>query len=93
LTAACDVAALAAAAFGREIVPLPAVTAFFQLVIGVSVNLAAWGYLFLRARADPPAVPFSVHNFFLLGVRALLWIFRLVGIWWIWKGASFFFSL
>jgi hypothetical protein len=29
-----------------------------------------------------------VHNFFLLGLRPLLWIFRLVGLWWIWKGAA-----
>lgn len=88
---------LAAAAFGREIAPLPAlpalpvVTALFQLVIGVTVNLAAFGYLLIRERA-PVEVPFPVHNFFLLGVRALLWVFRLVGIWWIWKGLSYFFG-
>jgi hypothetical protein len=81
--------ALAAAAFGREIVPLPTVTALFQLVIGIAVNLAAFGYLLVRERS-PLAVPFPVHNFFLLGVRALLWVFRLVGIWWIWKGLSYF---
>lgn len=84
--------ALAAAAFGREIVPLPTVTAFFQLVIGLTVNLAAFGYLLVRERA-PVSVPFPVHNFFLLGVRTLLWIFRLVGIWWIWKGLSYFLAL
>jgi len=85
--------ALAAAAFGREIVPLPAVTAFFQLVIGLTVNLAALGSLFGRAERSTVAVPFPVHNFFLLGVRALLWVFRLVGVWWIWKGLSFFLAL
>lgn len=82
-------ATLAAAAFGREIAPLPTVTALFQLVIGFTVNLAAFGYLLVRERA-PVAVPFPVHNFFLLGVRALLWVFRLVGIWWIWTGLSYF---
>lgn len=82
--------ALAAAAFGREIVPLPAVTAFFQLMIGVTVNLAAFGSLLVRAEPSTVGVPFPVHNFFLLGVRALFWVFRLVGIWWIWKGLSFF---
>jgi hypothetical protein len=85
--------ALAAAALGREIVPLPEMTAFFQLVIGVTVNLAAFGFLFVRNGRSPVAVPFPVHNFFLLGVRALLWIFRLVGIWWIWRGLSFFLAL
>lgn len=84
--------ALAAAALGREIVPLPAVTAFFQLAIGITVNLAALGSLFVRERA-PLEVPFPVHNFFLLGVRTLLWIFRLLGIWWIWKGLAYFLAL
>ena len=81
---------LAFAALAREIVPLPEVTAFFQLAIGLTVNLAAFGYLFVREERSTLSVPFPVHNFFLLGVRALLWIFRLVGIWWIWKGLSFF---
>jgi hypothetical protein len=81
--------ALLATALGRT-VPLPAATALFQLIVGIMVNTAALGYLFLRPRAEPIPVPFPVHNFFLLGVRILLWIFRLVGIWWIWKGLSFF---
>ena len=84
-------ATLAAAAAGRS-VPLAGVTAFFQLAIGVTVNVAALAY---RFTPEPPpgaalAVPFPVHNFFLLGVRALLWIFRLVGLWWIWVGARYF---
>jgi hypothetical protein len=79
--------ALAATAAGRQ-VPLDAATALFQLIVGITVNVAALGYLFIRPRV-PAAVPFPVHNFFLLGVRILLWIFRLVGIWWIWKGLSF----
>lgn len=79
---------LAAAAFGLE-PPLEDVTAFFKLVIGVTVNLAALGYLFGPERS-PSSVPFPVHNFFLLGVRNLLWVFRLVGIWWMWQGARHF---
>ncbi|HBL25544.1 MAG TPA: hypothetical protein DD490_01780 [Acidobacteria bacterium] len=85
--------ALAAAALGREILPLPAATSFFQLAIGLTVHLAAAGSLFVRAGAEPPTVTFPVHNFFLLGVRTLLWIFRLVGLWWIWAGGTFFFPL
>jgi len=81
-------ATLAAAAFGFE-PPLEEVTAFFKLAVGITVNLAAWGYLSARDRS-PAAVPFPVHNFFLLGVRNLLWVFRLVGIWWIWQGISYF---
>ena len=80
--------ALALTAAGLT-VRLDAATALFQLVVGITVNTAALGYLLASPRA-PLAVPFPVHNFFLLGVRLLLWIFRLVGIWWIWQGLSFF---
>lgn len=81
-------ATLAAAAFGLE-PPVEDVTAFFKLAVGLTVNLAALGYLFVRGRS-PAAIPFPVHNFFLLGVRNLLWVFRLVGIWWIWQGLRWF---
>jgi hypothetical protein len=85
-------AALAAAAGGHPR-SLPGVTALFQLAVGVTVSAAAWGYLLLPAAPGAPApvaVPFPVHNFFLLGVRPLLWIFRLVGAWWIVRGLGFF---
>lgn len=80
-------AALAASAAGQR-APVPFATAWFKLVIGVTVNLAAFGYLASREQA-PLSVPFPVHNFFLLGVRNLLWVFRLVGLWWIWQGLAF----
>lgn len=81
-------ATLAAAALGRS-APLPEVTALFKLIIGITVNAAAFGYLTMPERSAV-AVPFPVHNFFLLGVRNLLWVFRLIGIWWIWQGLRFF---
>lgn len=77
---------LAADAAGRA-VPINAATNWFKILIGVTVNVAAFGYLAFRERV-PLSVPFPVHNFFLLGIRNLLWIFRLVGIWWIWQGLS-----
>ncbi len=80
-------AALAAAALGRS-GPLPAATALFRLAIGLTVVTASLAYP-LAAERRPPAVPFPVHNFFLLGVRPLLWIFRLVGIWWVVVGGRF----
>jgi hypothetical protein len=86
-------AALAAAAAGAgQPRALAASTALFQLLVGVTVSVAAWGYLLVRSPAEnaPIPVPFPAHNFFLLGVRLLLWIFRLVGAWWIVRGASFF---
>jgi hypothetical protein len=81
-------AALALTALGRP-VPLPAAVAVFQLAVGLTVNAAAWGYLATPGRR-PLESPFPVHNFYLLGVRTLLWIFRLVGIWWIARGLWFF---
>ena len=80
-------ATLAAAALGRPD-PLPAATALFRLAIGLSVVTASLAYP-LAAERRPPAVPYPVHNFFLLGVWPLLWIFRLVGVWWIAAGAGF----
>jgi hypothetical protein len=84
-------AALAAAAAGHPHA-LPAATALFQLLVGLTVSAAAWGCLLTRAPAGSEAlpVPFPAHNFFLLGVRSLLWIFRLVGAWWIVRGVGFF---
>ncbi len=80
--------ALAMDALGRP-APVNSATEFFKLVVGITVNVAAFGYLLARERPSL-SVPFPVHNFFLLGVRNLLWIFRLVGLWWIWQGLSFF---
>ena len=84
-------AALAAATAGHAQRLAPA-TALFQLLVGITVSVAAWGYLLVRPPAGDAAipVPFPAHNFFLLGVRLLLWIFRLVGAWWIYVGSSYF---
>lgn len=80
--------ALAASAAGQP-APVDLATAWFKLVVGVTVNVAALGYLASQEHF-PVSVPFPVHNFFLLGVRNLLWIFRLVGLWWIWQGLASF---
>lgn len=79
--------ALAATALGRE-VPLPRFVAFFQLTIGLTVSLAAWGYRWQPPAASLGPVTFPVHNFFLLGVRTLLWIFRIVGAVWVLRGSG-----
>ena len=81
-------AALAASAAGQP-APVDLATVWFKLVVGVTVNVAALGYL-ASPEHSPAIVPFPVHNFFLLGVRNLLWVFRLVGLWWIWQGAAYF---
>ena len=80
--------ALSAAAFGERS-RLPAATALFQLLIGVTVQAAAIGPR-LGAPRDGARAVFPLHNFTLLGLRNLLWIFRLVGAWWIVRGATYF---
>ena len=80
--------ALVLAATGRE-VPLTSITRAFQLLIGITVSFGAWGYLTSTPKI-PARPPFPVHNFFLLGLRNLLWIFRIVGFWWIVKAGIFF---
>lgn len=57
-------------------------TELFRLAVGLTVNLAALGPT-LGALTGTPRAAFPLHNFTLLGVRNILWIFRLVGIWWI----------
>ncbi len=83
-------AMLAAGAVGLG-APYEVATLLFKLVVGITVNIAAFGYLLMPPVPDrlPTAVPFPIHNFFLLGVRNLLWIFRLVGLWWIWQSLRF----
>lgn len=63
-------------------------TALFRLAVGLTVHLAALGP-WLGAPREQSRAAFPVHNFYLLGIRAILWIFRLVGIWWIVAGGAF----
>ena len=84
-------AALLAAALGEGRWLDPAV-ALFQLAVGITVNVAAFGYLTAKP-AVPVRVPFPAHNFFLLGIRNLLWVLRLVGLWWIVRGAASLFTV
>ncbi|MCB1058434.1 MAG: hypothetical protein KDD11_23270 [Acidobacteria bacterium] len=75
--------ALLATALGLE-VPLSTITSGFQLVVGLTVLFAALGYR-TAGPVKRTRVSFPLHNFYLLGLRNLLWIFRLVGLWWVVK--------
>jgi hypothetical protein len=83
-------AALFVAAAGRE-APVGLATDLFRFVVGLTVNVAALGPFAGPARG--PGVPphraaFPPHNFSLLGVRAILWIFRIVGVYWLWTASG-----
>jgi hypothetical protein len=54
----------------------------FKVVIAFTVVLSSVLYRF-AAKAEPVKAVFPTHNFFLLGIRWILWVFRIVGILWI----------
>ena len=60
----------------------------FQFFIACTVVSISFLYPLAR-EAERPSLPFPIHNLFLLGIRNTLWIFRLVGIWWISFGLYF----
>jgi hypothetical protein len=59
----------------------------FKTIVALTVVLTSLAYRGVRSPAEPLVSPFPLHNFFLLGIRNTLWVFRLVGAWWIIAGA------
>ena len=69
-------------AVGFDLLP-PDVNALqFRVIVAATVLLSSLAY-----RSSPPTVrprsAFPVHNLFLLGIRNTLWVFRIVGAWWL----------
>lgn len=54
----------------------------FKVVIAFTVLSSSFLYK-LGKNVEPVHSVFPVHNFFLLGIRWILWVFRIVGAWWI----------
>ena len=52
----------------------------------MTVVSASLGYLLVREPEERLRCPFPLHNLLLLGIRQTLWIFRIVGAWWIVDG-------
>lgn len=82
-----------AAAAGHQVMPHIIDALIFRVVVAATVVTAAVAPFVLRANgqrrqhdapADAPLVcPFPVHNFALLGLGYTLWVFRIVGAWWL----------
>ena len=74
-------------ALGREVLPHGANALQFRVIVAATVVLVSLVY-----RTSPPAAAarsiFPVHNLFLLGIRNTLWVFRLVGAWWLLAAAA-----
>ena len=58
----------------------------FRMVVAFTVAGTSLAYLMVRRPAQPLGCPFPLHNLFLLGVRNTLWVFRIVGAWWLAAG-------
>jgi hypothetical protein len=88
------VASLASAA-GWPLLAHGTNTLIFRVVVAATVVLASL-LPFYPTSVDrgprsaspdsPPRCPFPLHNLFLLGIRNVLWVFRLVGAWWLIDG-------
>jgi hypothetical protein len=80
-------ASLAAAA-GRPLLPHATNAFVFRVVVAgtvVSASIAPFAFAF-SAPEPPLRCPFPLHNLFLLGIRNVLWVFRIVGAWWLVDG-------
>lgn len=75
-----------AAAAGRPLLPHEWNTWQFKTIVALTVVTVS---IAQRGVAQPDAAlrsPFPLHNFFLLGIGNTLWVFRVVGLWWLIAG-------
>jgi hypothetical protein len=80
-------ASLAAAA-GWPLLPHATNALLFRVVVAATV-VSASIIPFVLAPSGPQRplrCPFPLHNLFLLGIRNVLWVFRIVGAWWLIDG-------
>lgn len=90
LAAFLVVAVLAALHFAGPVVHADA-AAGFRIVIALSVlPLGFLGPRSRGARRDVPRAPFPVHIQALIGSAGVMWLFRLVGLWWLGAGVAHF---
>jgi hypothetical protein len=80
-------------AIGITVIPHAVNALMFRAIVAGTVVTASLAFRAAPASAEPRSA-FPVHNFFLLGIRHTLWVFRLVGAWWLvaaaWQAARHF---
>jgi hypothetical protein len=63
--------------------------AFFQLGVALTVLPLGWfGPHHRGAAEETPRLPFPAHIQALIGTLSVLWLFRLIGLWWLIQGAA-----
>lgn len=67
---------------GLRYLPRETFVQIFKVVIAFTVVSSSLLYK-MGKTSEPVHSIFPVHNFFLLGIRWILWVFRIVGAWWI----------
>lgn len=70
-------------AFGRPFISREMNALQFRTIVALTVAGTSVAYLTVRRPAQPLSCTFPLHNLFLLGVRNTLWVFRIVGVWWL----------
>ncbi len=73
-------------AAGHPFVPPTWNTWQFKTIVAFTVVVTSLAYRAVGLPVESLRSPFPVHNLFLLGIRNTLWVFRLVGAWWIAAG-------
>jgi len=76
----------ASAMAGRTLVPLEAARWGFKIPIAAAVVGLSFAWPLGRRLQREAAIDFPAHNLSLLGVRWTLWIFRIVGLFWLGQG-------
>ncbi len=80
------VGASLAAAFGHPLLPSHTNALVFRVVVAATVIVASLAPMVPAGageRTSPARCPFPLHNLVLLGIGNTLWVFRLVGAWWL----------
>ncbi|MGE5360950.1 MAG: hypothetical protein ACM3NQ_18180 [Bacteroidales bacterium] len=75
-----------ALAAGHPLLPQRWNTWQFRTTVALTVVTASTAWHAVGTRADALRSPFPLHNLFLLGIRNTLWVFRVVGTWWLVAG-------
>lgn len=69
-------------AMGLALLPHELAAVQFRVAVAATVVTASLAYRSAAPSREPRSV-FPVHNLYLLGIRNTLWVFRVVGAWWL----------